>query len=160
MEKLKDQTECCPKFDPEPWNEKLIEWDNKKFMRDKVCTLFYVPLNFGMVMKRIFRKLDKAGNIRSEGICLSDHTSKWKMDVYLDVDDVVPGADNVTLSGKFLCKVYEGNFKETANWCKDFEAYAQKQTYTISKWYMWYTTCPKCARKYGKNYVVIFGQVG
>jgi hypothetical protein len=25
---------------------------------------------------------------------------------------------------------------------------------------MWYTTCPKCAQKYGKNYVVIIAQVG
>ncbi|WP_369688185.1 hydrolase [Anaerophaga thermohalophila] len=23
---------------------------------------------------------------------------------------------------------------------------------------MWYTTCPKCAKKYGKNYVAIVGQ--
>ena len=29
----------------------------------------------------------------------------------------------------------------------------------IGKWYMWYTTCPKCAKKYGKNYVVIVGQI-
>ncbi len=26
-------------------------------------------------------------------------------------------------------------------------------------WYMWYTTCPKCAKKYGKNHVVILGAV-
>jgi hypothetical protein len=24
--------------------------------------------------------------------------------------------------------------------------------------YQWYTTCPKCAKKYGKNYVVIIAQ--
>jgi len=24
---------------------------------------------------------------------------------------------------------------------------------------MWYTTCPKCAKKYGKNYVVIIAEV-
>ncbi|MFA6436615.1 MAG: hydrolase [Candidatus Paceibacterota bacterium] len=27
------------------------------------------------------------------------------------------------------------------------------------KWYMWYTTCPKCAKVYGKNHVVIVGEV-
>jgi hypothetical protein len=25
--------------------------------------------------------------------------------------------------------------------------------------YMWYTTCPKCAKKYGKNYVTIIAQI-
>jgi hypothetical protein len=29
----------------------------------------------------------------------------------------------------------------------------------MKKEYMWYTTCPKCAKKYGKNYVVVVGQV-
>ncbi|MCK7469725.1 MAG: 60S ribosomal export protein NMD3 [Desulfomicrobium escambiense] len=24
---------------------------------------------------------------------------------------------------------------------------------------MWYTTCPKCAKKYGKNYVAIVGAI-
>lgn len=23
-------TECCPKYNPDPWNDKLITWDNKK----------------------------------------------------------------------------------------------------------------------------------
>jgi len=29
----------------------------------------------------------------------------------------------------------------------------------VKKQYMWYTTCPKCAQKWGKNYVVIVGQI-
>ena len=29
----------------------------------------------------------------------------------------------------------------------------------MGKGYMWYTTCPKCAKKYGKNYVVILSEV-
>ena len=28
-----------------------------------------------------------------------------------------------------------------------------------NKMYMWYTTCPKCAMKYGKNYVAVISQV-
>jgi len=36
---------------------------------------------------------------------------------------------------------------------------AKTNGFTIKKWYMWYTTCPKCAKKYGKNYVVIICQV-
>jgi hypothetical protein len=81
------------------------------------------------------------------------------MDLYLAVDKEVPETENVTLSGKFLSKVYEGDFKETGKWCKDFESYAKGRGFEVKKWYMWYTTCPKCAKKYGKNYVAIVAEV-
>ena len=80
------------------------------------------------------------------------------MDLYLAVDREIPGAENVTLSGEFLSKVYEGPFKDTGKWCKEFEAFAASRKAGIKKMYMWYTTCPKCAKKYGKNYVVIVAQ--
>jgi hypothetical protein len=152
-------TECCPKFDPAPWDDKTFEWNNKLFIKDKVFTLFYMPINFGKVMIRLNEKVKNAGATMPDWVCLSDHTSKWNMDVYLAVDKEVPGAENTSLSGKFLSKVYEGNFKETGKWCKDFESYAAGKNLKIKKLYMWYTTCPKCAKKYGKNYVAIVAQV-
>jgi hypothetical protein len=81
------------------------------------------------------------------------------MDLYLAVDKEIEGANNVTLSGRFFSKVYEGNFKETGKWCEDFKSLTKNKGYAIKKWYMWYTTCPKCAQKYGKNYVVIIAQI-
>jgi len=159
MTDVVDQKECCPKFEPEPWDGQIIEWENKKFIKDKVCTFFYMPLNYGSVMKRIMTKIDREGANLTKGMCLSEHTSKWNMNLYLDVDKSVPDTETVILSGKYLCKVYEGDFKETGNWVKDFEIYAQSRSFEISKQYLWYTTCPKCARKYGKNYVVILGEL-
>jgi len=153
------EPECCPKFDPAPWDDKMFEWNNKLFIKDKVFTLFYMPINFGKVMIRLNGKVKKAGAIMPDWVCLSDHTSKWNMDVYLAVDKEVPGAENTSLSGKFLSKVYEGDFKETGKWCKDFEGYAASKNLKIKKLYMWYTTCPKCVKKYGKNYVAIVAQV-
>ncbi len=151
--------ECCPKFDPKPWDGKVLEWKNKKFIKDKVFTFFYMPVNFGSVIAKMVKKLDTCDTKMLDGLCLSDHTSKWNMDLYLAVDKEIPGAQNVTLSGKFLSKVYEGNFQDTGKWCEDFKNYAQSKNFKIKKWYMWYTTCPKCAKKYGKNYVVILGEV-
>jgi hypothetical protein len=34
-----NDTGCCPKFDPTPWHEKIIEWDNKLFVKDRVRCL-------------------------------------------------------------------------------------------------------------------------
>lgn len=151
--------ECCPEFDPKPWDDQLFIWENKKFIKDRVCTLFYMPVNFGRVMKRLDKKITEAGATIPEYLGLSDHTSKWNMDIYLAVDKDVQGAENTNLSGKFYTKVYEGPFRDTEKWCKDFEKLAAAKGITIKKWYMWYTTCPKCAKKFGKNYVVIVGQV-
>jgi hypothetical protein len=154
-----DKTACCPKFEPGPWDDKVIEWSGKRFIKDKGFTLFHMPMNFGKVITRMLGQVEKAGATSPGWLCLSDHTSKWNMDLYLAVDKEVPDAANVTLSGKFFCKVYEGPFKDTGKWCKQHQALAKDRGFEIRKWYMWYTTCPKCAKKTGKNYVVILTQI-
>lgn len=151
--------ECCPKFDPIPWDSKVIEWNNKRFIKDKVFTLFFMPLNFGSVMSRITKKAEDANAMTPDAMCLSDHTSNWNIDVYLAVTKEVPGAVNADLSGKYLSNVYEGDFRQTGEWMKDAEQKAKEKGLEIKKWFMWYTTCPKCAKKYGKNYVVVLGMI-
>ncbi|MBC8402429.1 MAG: hypothetical protein H8E14_13150 [Candidatus Marinimicrobia bacterium] len=150
---------CCPKFDPIQWDDKTFEWENKKFVKNSVFTLFYMPINFGKVMKRLDKKVTKAGAIIPDWLCLSDHTSKWNMDIYLAVDKDISGEENTTVSGKFYSKVYEGPFKNTGKWSKDFENIGKSKGFNIKKRFMWYTTCPKCAKKYGKNYVAIISQI-
>ncbi len=150
---------CCPEFDPAPWEDKMLQWDNKKFVLARVSTLFYMPLNFGSAMRKVNKKVTASGATMPDNLCLSDHTSKWNMDVYVAVDQDITWAKMKTLSGSFYSKVYEGPYKDTGKWCADYENIVKSKGYDIKKWFMWYTTCPKCARKYGKNYVVIIGQV-
>ena len=150
---------CCPEFEPGPWDNKILEWKDKRFIKDRVFTFFYIPVTFGRVMKRLDKKVRSVGAVMPDWLCLSDHTSKWNMDVYLAVDKEIPGSKNVTLDGKFLSRVYEGDFKNTGKWCEDYKVAAESKGMTIKKWFMWYTTCPKCAKKYGKNYVAIISQV-
>lgn len=154
-----DKEECCPKFEPKSWDGKIFEWKNKKFIKDKVFTIFYMPINFGSVIKKLMEKIDSANAECPDWMGLSDHTSKWNMNIYVAVNKDIPNSENVTLSGKFLSKVYEGPYKDTGKWCKDYDTYAKSKKLEIKKQYMWYTTCPKCAKKYGKNYVVIVGEV-
>jgi len=151
--------ECCPPFDPAPWDDKMHSWDAKRFIKEKVRTFFFMPINFGAVMKRVVKVLQETTTSNPDAMGLADHTSRWNMDVYVAVDKEVSGAHNTTLSGTFFSKVYEGDFRNTGVWCKDFEAKAKAKGLDVKKWYMWYTTCPKCAKKYGKNYVVILTRV-
>lgn len=151
--------ECCPPFDKTLWDNKTFEWDNKLFIKDNVCAVFNIPMNFGTVMRRLDSKVQKATAFVPDWLCLSDHTSSWNMDLYLAVDKNIVGAKNVILSGIFFSKVYEGSFKDTGKWFKDFISDVKTKGLTINKIYTWYTTCPKCAKKYGKNYVVLVGKI-
>ncbi len=155
----KNEEICCPEFIPQPWEDKIHEWDNKKFIKAKVRTFLFMPLNFGSVITKLNKTVESAGAAVPDWLCLSDHTSRWNMDIYLAVDRTVPGAENVDLSGKFYSKVYEGDFKDTGKWHEDFSKELKSKNLNTEKYYMWYTTCPKCAKKYGKNYVVILGKV-
>ena len=153
------KTTRCPEFNPIQWDDKTIEWQDKKFIKHRVSTLFYMPINFGRVMKKLDKIITEAGAQIPDSLCLSDHTSKWNMNIYLAVDKRIDKAENTTLSGKYFSKVYEGPFKDTGKWCSDYENIVKSKGHKIKKWYMWYTTCPKCAKKYGKNYVVILSQI-
>ena len=153
------EKQCCPPFHAEPWDGKTLSWTDKRFARDKVRTLFYMPIGFGRTMRRLMKKVEAAQAECPDWLCLSDHTSKWNMDVYLAVDRDLPGADMCRLDGRFLSKVYEGPFSDTGKWCADFADYAKREGVETEKLYMWYTTCPKCAKKYGKNYVTILAEV-
>lgn len=134
-------------------------WKNKLFVQDNVFTLFFMPVNFGSVITRMMKKVEKANATAIGNMCLSDHTNMFNMNIYLATDRKIPDAKNVAISGTFYSKAYEGDFNKTGEWCKDFENTVKKKGKTVKKWYMWYTTCPKCAKVYGKNYVVIFGEL-
>lgn len=163
QKELKDtaqtETGCCPRFNPEPWDGKILEWKEKKFIKGRVKTFLFMPINFGGEVTRLMKLIEEAGAKSPDSLGLSDHTSKWNMDFYVAVDKEVPGAENVTLTGKYFSKVYEGDFKETGKWMKDFQKIADEKKLKIKKYYMWYTTCPKCAKVYGKNYVVTIAEI-
>ena len=150
---------CCPKFDPIPWDDKTFDWQNRNFIKDRVFTFLYMPFGFGKVMKKLDEKVTAAGATIPDNLCLSDHTSKWNMDLYLAVDKNIPEAENIQISGKFYSRVYEGPYKDTGKWHQDFVSACKSKGYITSKYYTWYTTCPKCAKKYGKNYVVIMAKI-
>lgn len=154
------ETGCCSRFDPEPWNEKELRWENKLFLKNRVRCLFYMPLNFGKIVSRSMAQITQAGALPpAPPVGLSDHTSKWNMDLYIEVTKEVPNADHCRFTGSFLTKVFEGPYKNTGHWCKEMAAWVQSKGKTIKRSLMYYTTCPKCARHYGKNYVVILAEV-
>ncbi|MHC4178132.1 MAG: hydrolase [Planctomycetota bacterium] len=153
------ETGCCPRFDPQPWDEKEVTWENKLFLKDRVRSFLHIPLNFGRVMVRNMEKIQAADALAPEPLLLSDCSSPWKTDVYIGVSKEVPGADMHRISGTFLTKVFEGSYRNTGTWMKEMEAFVKSKGKNAKKTYSFYTTCPKCAEHYGKNYTVLVSQV-
>lgn len=153
------ETGCCHRFNPDPWQEKEINWDNKLFIIDQVKSFFHIPVNMSQVMSKNVALMEKAGAKNPESIMLSDEKSMWGSDIYIAVDRAVPGAEMTHLSGKFLTKVFEGDYSKMGAWIKEMEEFIGSRNKKAEKLYFSYTTCPACAKVYGKNYVVVFAKI-
>jgi hypothetical protein len=94
-----------------------------------------------------------------EYLLLSTDPSPWRGEHYFAVTRDVPGAEMVTLSGNYLTKVFEGPYREAGRWAREMEGLMESTGKRIQKLYFFYTTCPKCAKHYGKNYVVAFAEI-
>ena len=152
-------TGCCEPFNPEPWQEKEIIWKDKIFVKDHVMSFLHIPLNFGQKVVKNMELIEKASAKSPYQLMLTDEKSLWGADIYIDVAKDVPGAEMATLSGTFLTKVFEGPYQNVGKWAKEMEQYVKLKNRESKKLYFSYTTCPKCAKAYGKNYVVLFAQI-
>ena len=152
------ETGCCPRFDPAPWEEKEVHWNDKLFVKCRVRSFFHFPLNFGALMRRNMPLLEAAKALEDPQLLLCDENSLWGADLYIAVTREVPGF-NHALSGTYLTKVYEGPFRNVRTWCGDMQSYVKSKGHELKKLLFFYTTCPKSAKVYGKNYVVLLAQV-
>jgi len=151
---------CCPKFDPTQWDKQEVNFDNKLFVKGKTRSFLHIPLNMGKMYKELFGAIKSSNAELDDGyLILSHDPSAWRGEHLIAVKSDVSGCEMVRLSGTFLTKVYEGSFKEMRTWMKDLEEYIQSQNKNLKKMYFFYTTCPKCAKHWGKNYVVGFAEV-
>ncbi|MGA2092373.1 MAG: hydrolase [Sedimentisphaerales bacterium] len=161
MEKLYENAEtgCCPRFEPGPWDKKEVTFKDKLFIKDDVTSFFHIPLNMNKVMVRNMESIAKAGALAAEPMVLCDENSLWGADIYIAVSKDVSGAEMVKLSGNFLSGVFEGPYKNIRQWIKQMTDYVREKGKVMKKLYFFYTTCPNCAKYYGKNYVVLLAQV-
>jgi len=156
-------SECCPKFDPAPYENQTLVWNNKRFIKDSMPTFMHMPYpgKFGKVVGRMVKKIEEAGQKPEDKdfLMLSCDPSAWRSELYINTTGIVEDAENVTLSGTYLTRVFDGPFKEIRNWVKEMNDLVASQGQSMKQLYFYYTTCPKCAKEYGHNYVVAFAQV-
>ncbi len=161
MDKLYEDSEtgCCPRFDPGPWDEKEITLQDKLFLKDHVTSFFRIPLNMNKVMAKNMERIKNANALAPLPMTIADEKSMWGADVYIAVNGAVPGSDMVKISGTFLAKVFEGPYKNAGKWVNEMKAFVGSKGKELNGLYFFYTTCPRCAEYYGKNYVVLLAKV-
>lgn len=154
------ETGCCPRFDPEPWRYQEITFQDRPFVRARTWNFLHIPLNIGPVFTRTMARIQAAqAELPDAYLILSTDTSAWRGEHYFAVAREVPGADNVRLSGNFLTMVFEGPYRDAGKWVREVQEYVASQGQQMRTLYFFYTTCPKCAKHYGQNYVVAFAEI-
>lgn len=153
-------TGCCPKFYPQGWDGLRISFRDKRFVRAETRSLLHVPINMGSVFTRVQTHIEDADALPSEGyLVLSRDLSPSAAEHLFAVSKTVEDEEMTTLSGEFMTRVFEGPYRAVKNWMHDMEVAVEAAGHEAKRIFMFYTTCPKCARTYGKNYVVGFAEI-
>ena len=156
----RSETNCCPRFDPTGWDGEEFEFTERPFAKVTTVSFMHIPLNIGSVIRKTAATIEAAGATPTdEFLMLSHDPSPWRGEHYVSVTKDVPGLEMVKLSGTFLAKVFEGPFRDAGKWAKEMSEFVASQGKQIRKCYFFYTTCPRCAKHFGRNYVVGFAQI-
>lgn len=154
------KTGCCPEFDPEGWDGRHLKFDDKLFVHATTRSLMHVPINMNTVFTRVQQHIEDAGaQDKDSYLVLSRDLSASEAEHYFAVTKDVPGEEMVRMSGEFITRVFEGPYRHAKNWAHDMEVAAEAAGHEAKRIFMFYTTCPRCARVYGKNYVVGVAQI-
>ena len=155
-----NSTRCCPRFKPEGWGDQRLHFEEKLFARATTNSFLHVPLNMGAVFADAQRKIDAAGaGPGDQFIVLSRDLSPWSAEHLFAVARDVPGLQTIRLTGDYKTKVFEGPFQDAPKWCAAFAEEIEADGECAERIYFFYTTCPKCAKAYGKNYVVAVAEL-
>lgn len=157
-------TECCPKFDPNKWDEKTFNWENKHFIKESIPLLFHMPFP-PMIGKKIAKMWKMAEESKTappkkeDVLVLFTDPHPFKSELYLSVTESVPNASNVKFSGTFMSKVFDGPYNAIPKYIKQIDEYLAKKGKKAKKYYVHYAYCPLCAKKAGHNYIILFAEV-
>lgn len=156
--------ECCPKFEVEKWDKKTFTWKNKPFLQETISTFFHIPLPSSIgkkvtKMHALAQKSDVTIPDKSEALILFRDPTAFKSEIYYSVTKAVDGANNLVISGSFVARVFDGPYNSVPKFIKKMEIYLKERNQTAKDFYIHYAYCPKCAKEYGNNYMILFALI-
>ncbi|MFC6236320.1 hydrolase [Longivirga aurantiaca] len=155
-----NDTGCCAVPNVDDWDGRTIDL-HQQFIRMHTRSLFHIPLTMGRVMKALDEAATRAGAQMpgEHAMVLSRDLSPWRAEQLFAVSAPVEGADNVVLDGTFASRAFEGPYSQAPTWRDGLVQYAASLGRDVAEVYFFYTTCPKCARHYGSNFVIVLGRL-
>ncbi len=161
--KTQDQP-CCPEFDVAKWDKKTFVWENKLFIMETIPALFHIPFPpmIGKKTMKMHSMAVKAGVTipdLSDALILFRDPTPFKSEIYYAVTKAVDGANNTAISGTFMTRVFDGPYNAIPRFIKEMEVYLKESEKTAKDYYVHYAYCPKCAKKFGHNYMILFALV-
>lgn len=160
---MEKQDECCPRFDPKKWDKKIINWKDKLFIKDSMFTLFHIPFPWviGKKILRLHKAIEKSKAFpkKDEWLLLFYDPNAFKSEMYMGTTKEIEGEINIRISGKFIARVFDGPYKAVPKFMKKMDEYLLQENKKAIKYYVHYAYCPKCSKKYGHNYMILFAKV-
>ncbi len=156
-----NETGCCAVPNIEAWDKKVIQLEHQRFIKMFTRSFLYMPLNMDSVMTSLEKKASSAGASMPDRdvLILSRDLSLWKAEQLYSVSKPVDGVENVVLSGDLASLVFEGAYNNAGKWVQALKEYVKTLKREAAEIYFFYTTCPKCAKHYGKNYVIALAKL-
>ena len=156
--------ECCPEFKPDKWDKKDWNWDQKKFIKDSIPTVFHIPFPsmISQKMGKMWKAVEESGSALSnieDTLILFRDPSAFRSEIYISTEKEVPTEQNVTISGKFVSRVFDGDYNAVPKFIKTMNQYLVESGKKAQDFYIHYAYCPKCAKKFGHNYLILFAKI-
>lgn len=156
--------ECCPKFEVEKWDKKTFNWENKLFLKESIAAFFHIPFP-PMIGKKVMKMHSLAEKAeatildKTDALILFRDPSAFKSEIYYSVTKNVDGANNTTISGLLVAGVFDGPYNSIPKFIKHMDSYLKEKSQIAKDYYVHYAYCPKCAKEYGHNYMILFALV-
>ncbi|MGE5348665.1 MAG: hydrolase, partial [Actinomycetota bacterium] len=65
----------------------------------------------------------------------------------------------VTISGNFISRTFDGDYNAIPKFIRVMDQYLAESGKKAKDYYVHYAYCPKCAKKFGHNYMILFAEV-
>lgn len=154
---------CCPEFEVSKWDNKAFDWNKKLFIKATIPTFFHIPLPamIGKRMHKLYSLAENAGaNIpdKSDALIMFHDPSAFKSEIFYAVTKPVERAENTELTGTFEAGVFDGPYSSVPKHIQAMNTRLQEQGKKAKDYYIHYAYCPKCAQKFGKNFMILFAE--
>jgi hypothetical protein len=116
----------------------------------------------GKKVGKMWSQAEASGKVeadKEEVLLLFTDPHPFKSEIFLSVTGQIPKAANETITGNFAARVFDGPYNAIPKFIREMDADLEAKGQKSKKYYVHYAYCPKCAKKYKHNYMILFARI-